>query len=154
MGKVVALPSPDKDPLNCQVEYATISEADGSKPLKEFVDLDHLRPALLPPMSEMEKKRDILAGEDVDAFYKDVWWEGTVTEVRGDGKFSVYFRGSGELIQFRRDELRFHREWINDTWKPPLDEAEEEESEEDEVDDYTEDREVKYFTSCQCSKNR
>ncbi|CAF1924389.1 protein AGENET DOMAIN (AGD)-CONTAINING P1-like [Brassica napus] len=146
MGKVVAVPSPDKDPLNCQVEYATISEADGSKPLKEFVDLDHLRPALLPPMSEMEKKRDILAGEDVDAFYKDVWWEGTVTEVRGDGKFSVYFRGSGELIQFRRDELRFHREWINDTWKPPLDEAEEEEEEEeDEVDDYTEDKEVQYL---------
>lgn len=145
-GKVVTVPSPDS--ANCQVEYATMSEVDDeSKPLREFVHVDHLRPRP-PPMSEAEKKRDIAAGEDVDAFYNGVWWEGTVTEARrGDGKFSVYFRASKEQIQFRRDELRFHREWVNDTWKPPLDETEteSEEEESEEVDDDTEDKEVKYI---------
>ncbi|KAF8110108.1 hypothetical protein N665_0088s0119 [Sinapis alba] len=132
-GKVVTVPSSyNEDSANCQVEYATIVE--GGKPLVEGVSVDHLRPAP-PPMSDREEKRDIAVGEDVDAFYNDVWWEGTVTEAPGDGKFSVYFRASKEQIQFRRDELRFHREWVNDSWMPPLDETEEEESEEDEVDE-------------------
>ncbi|KAJ0237702.1 Protein AGENET DOMAIN [Hirschfeldia incana] len=146
-GKLLTLPSSDKDSSKCQVEYATMSEVgDGSKLLREFVHVDHLRPRP-PPMSEKERKRDIAVGEDVDAYYNDVWWEGTVTEVCSDGKFSVFFRASREQIQFRRDELRFHREWVNDTWKPPLDETEEEEEEEeeseeeDEVDDDTEDKE-------------
>ncbi|KAL0694584.1 hypothetical protein Bca4012_061764 [Brassica carinata] len=116
-GKVITVPSSsDKDPANCcQVEYATMSEVGGdeSKPLKEFVHVDHLRPR--PPETE-KKKRGIALGEDVDAFYNGVWWEGTVTE-------------------FRRDELRFHREWVNHAWKPPLDEEEESEEEDDDTED-------------------
>jgi len=66
-----------------------------------------------------------------------------VTEVLDDGKFSVFFRSSKEQIRFRKDELRFHREWVDGAWKPPLEETEEEEdeSEEDKLDD-SEDEEV------------
>lgn len=141
-GTVVTTPS---DSVRCQVEYTTLFfDKEGRKRLKEVVDMAQLRPPA-PPMSEREKKRVIAVGEEVDAFYNDGWWEGVVTEVLGDGKFSVFFKSSREQIRFRKDEIRFHREWVDSAWKPPLKETEEEESEEDKVDD-TEDEEVKTFS--------
>ncbi|EOA40166.1 hypothetical protein CARUB_v10008882mg [Capsella rubella] len=132
LGKVITIPSSED---KCQVEYTTLFfDKEGTKPLKEVVDMSQLRPPA-PPMSEREKKRVIAIGEEVDAFYNDGWWEGDVTEVLGDGKFSVFFRSSKEQIQFKKDQLRFHREWVDGAWKPPLEEAEGEESEEDKVDD-------------------
>lgn len=131
VGEVVAVPSSDST-TKCEVEYTTLFfDKEGRKRLKEVVDAAQLRPAV-PAMSEREKERDVAVGEDVDAFYSDGWWEGTVTEVLGDGRFSVYFRASKEQIRFRRDELRFHREWVNGAWKPPIEEREEEEEEEEE----------------------
>ncbi|KAF8089624.1 hypothetical protein N665_0501s0036 [Sinapis alba] len=147
LGKVVTVPSSDKDSpttTECEVEYTTLFfDKEGRKRLKEVVDADQLRPPV-PAMSEREKERDIAVGEDVDAFYSDGWWEGTVTEVLGDGRFSVYFRASKEQIRFGRDELRVHREWVNGAWKPPIDETqeEEEEEEEDEVDDTEEEEDL------------
>lgn len=141
LGKVITTPSSHKDSVKCQVEYTTLFfDKEGTKPLKEVVDMSQLRPPA-PPMSEREKKKDIAVGEEVDAFYNDGWWEGDVTEVLDDGKFSVFFRSSKEQIRFRKDELRFHREWLDGAWKPPLEETEEEESEEDKLDD-SEDEEV------------
>ncbi|CAF2051607.1 unnamed protein product [Brassica napus] len=134
LGEVVAVPSSDST-TKCEVEYTTLFfDKEGRKRLKEVVDAAQLRPAV-PAMSEREKERDVAVGEDVDAFYSDGWWEGTVTEVLGDGRFSVYFRASKEQIRFRRDELRFHREWVNGAWKPPIEEREEEEEEEEEEED-------------------
>ncbi|XP_010475765.1 PREDICTED: DUF724 domain-containing protein 3-like isoform X2 [Camelina sativa] len=138
LGKVITTPSSDKE--KCQVEYTRLFfDKEGTKPLKEVVDLSQLRPPA-PPMSEREKKREIAIGDEVDAFYNDGWWEGDVTEVLGDGRFSVFFRCSKEQIQFKKDKLRFHREWVGGAWKPPLEDTEEEESEEDKVDN-TEDEE-------------
>lgn len=142
LGKVITAPSSDKDSVKCQVEYTTLFfDKEGTKPLKEVVDMNQLRPPA-PPMSEREKKREIAIGEEVDAFYNDGWWEGDVTEVLGDGKFSVFFRSSKEQIRFKKDQLRFHREWVDGAWKPPLEETEEDESEEDKVEDTEDDEEV------------
>ncbi|KAG7596402.1 Agenet-like domain [Arabidopsis suecica] len=145
MGKVITIPSSsDKDSVKCQVEYTTLFfDKEGTKPLKEVVDMSQLRPPA-PPMSEIEKKKKIVVGEEVDAFYNDGWWEGDVTEVLDDGKFSVFFRSSKEQIRFRKDELRFHREWVDGAWKPPLEETEEEEdeSEEDKLDDSEDEEDI------------
>uniref|UniRef100_A0A493R6M0 DUF724 domain-containing protein 6-like n=1 Tax=Raphanus sativus TaxID=3726 RepID=A0A493R6M0_RAPSA len=124
MGKVVAVPSSDSTTTKCEVEYTTLFfDKEGRKRLREVVDVGQLRPPA-PAVSEREKRREVAVGDDVDAFYSDGWWEGTVTEVMGDGRMSVYFRASKEQIRFRRDELRFHREWVNGAWRPPIEETE------------------------------
>ncbi|CAH2038490.1 unnamed protein product [Thlaspi arvense] len=135
-GRVVTAPSPSGiNSFKCQVEYTTLFfDKEGKKPLKEVVEMAQLRPPA-PPMSEREKKRNIAVGVEVDAYYNDGWWEGTVTEVLDDGKFSVYFRGTREQIRFRKDEIRFHREWVFGVWNPPLEETDDEASEEDKADD-------------------
>ncbi|ESQ35937.1 hypothetical protein EUTSA_v10009728mg [Eutrema salsugineum] len=139
-GSVVTTSSSDKNSGKVQVEYTTLFfDKEGQKRLREVVDMAQLRPPA-PPMSEREKKKDFAVGEVVDAFHNDGWWEGDVTEVLGDGQFSVFFRGTREQIRYSKDQLRLHREWVNGAWKPPLDEPEEEESEEDKGDD-TEDEE-------------
>ncbi|KAJ7977845.1 Agenet-like domain containing protein [Quillaja saponaria] len=100
------------------VEYKTIMEDEkGSKPLSEMIDLSQLRPE--PPR---ETDRDFKFGEDVDAYYNDGWWEGTITEQLENGKFGVFFRTSREQLEFRKEDLRLHREWVNGTWIPPLEE--------------------------------
>ncbi|KAL1225516.1 Protein AGENET DOMAIN (AGD)-CONTAINING P1 [Cardamine amara subsp. amara] len=135
LGKVVSIQSSDK----IQVEYNTLlDEETGTKLLKEDIDMSRLRPPA-PLMSEREKKKVIVVGDKVDAFYGDGWWEGDVTEVLADGKFSVYFRCSQELISFTKNQLRFHREWVDDAWEPPLAEKE---SEEDKADGEEDDEDV------------
>ncbi|CAN8311673.1 unnamed protein product [Cochlearia groenlandica] len=125
-GKVIKIASSDK----CEIEYKTLFfDEEGKKPLREVLYIAQLRPPA-PCMSEKEKKKVISVGEEVDAYYSDGWWEGEVMEVLGDGRFSVFFRSSKELIRFRKSELRFHREWVNGAWKPPLEGTEEEEEEE------------------------
>lgn len=133
----MAVPSSDSTTTKCEVEYTTLFfDKEGRKRLREVVDVGQLRPPA-PAVSEREKRREVAVGDDVDAFYSDGWWEGTVTEVLGDGRLSVYFRASKEQIRFRRDELRFHREWVNGAWRPPIEETEvdEEEQEEEEEDE-------------------
>ncbi|CAH8384023.1 unnamed protein product [Eruca vesicaria subsp. sativa] len=143
LGKLVTtVPSDSSTTTRCEVEYTTLFfDKEGRKRLKEVVDVAQLRPPV-PEVAEREKRRDVKVGEEVDAFYSDGWWEGTVTEVLGDGRFSVYFRASKEQIRFRRDELRFHREWVNGVWKPPVEEMEEEEEEEEEEDDTEEEEDL------------
>ncbi|KAL0732537.1 hypothetical protein Bca4012_008746 [Brassica carinata] len=137
LGKVVTVPDKDSSSTECEVEYtALFFDKEGRKRLREVVDASQLRPPA-PAVSEREKRREVAVGEEVDAFYSDGWWEGTVTEVLGDGRLSVYFRASKEQIRFRRDELRLHREWVNGAWRPAI----EEEEVEDEADDDAEEEE-------------
>ncbi|PKI44527.1 hypothetical protein CRG98_035065 [Punica granatum] len=70
-------------------------------------------------------RRAFKLGEEVDAYYNDGWWEGSITEELGSGKFEVYFRASKESIQFKSERLRLHREWTNNAWFPPFDEEKE-----------------------------
>lgn len=116
-----------KDPAKYLIEYTHLfSDEAGTKPLREIIDLGQLR-----PVAPREKKREFKFSEEVDAFYNDGWWEGAITGA-SDGKFKVYFRSSKEQIEFSKEDLRLHREWLGgDKWKPPLEEEEAEEEEEE-----------------------
>ncbi|THG08764.1 hypothetical protein TEA_020771 [Camellia sinensis var. sinensis] len=58
--------------------------------------------------------------EEVDAFHNDGWWEGIVTAILQDSRYSVFFRSSREQIDFPDSDLRLHREWVHGIWVPPL----------------------------------
>ncbi|KZV48345.1 hypothetical protein F511_24451 [Dorcoceras hygrometricum] len=101
------------------VEYKTIMKSESStRRVREEVDMVQLRPA--PPR---EKRRKFKFSEEVDAWYNDGWWEGIVTELMGDDKYAVFFRGTREQLHFRARELRLHREWVYGKWVPPLEQA-------------------------------
>ncbi|CAN8305786.1 unnamed protein product [Cochlearia groenlandica] len=132
-GTVVAATSADsKDfPVNYQVEYTTLFFDKGRKKrMREVVNVSQLRPPA-PPVSESEKRKEITVGKEVEAYYEEGWWEGEVTEVSKDDKFSVFFRTFKKQIVFNRDEIRFHREWVDGAWKPSLEEEEEDTDDEE-----------------------
>ncbi|KAI4301687.1 hypothetical protein L6164_034939 [Bauhinia variegata] len=100
------------------VEYKTIMETqDTSKPLQEKVDA-----ALLRPVPPKDTNREFKFGEVVDAYFNEGWWEGAITQDLGNGRFTVYFRGTKEQIEFGKEDLRLHREWVNGNWVPPIEE--------------------------------
>ncbi|KAF8394707.1 hypothetical protein HHK36_020924 [Tetracentron sinense] len=100
------------------VEYQSLMvDEKGSKPLREFVDAVHVRPR--PPR---ELDRSFKLSEEVDAFHNDGWWEGVVIDVFENSRYSVFFRGSREQIKFQQSDLRLHREWVDGSWIPPLEE--------------------------------
>ena len=98
------------------VEYKTLkADEKGSKPLREMLDIVQLRP--VPPR---ETDYEFKFGDEVDAYHNDGWWEGSITQELGNGKFAVFFRTSREQIEFETKDLRLHREWIRGDWVPPL----------------------------------
>uniref|UniRef100_A0A5B7BNL7 Agenet domain-containing protein n=1 Tax=Davidia involucrata TaxID=16924 RepID=A0A5B7BNL7_DAVIN len=100
------------------VEFHNLmADEKGTKPLREFVNAILVRP--VPPR---EANRSFKFSEEVDAFHNDGWWEGVVTAVLEDSRYSVFFRSSREQIDFRQSDLRLHREWVHGKWDPPLDE--------------------------------
>lgn len=109
--------------LRVLVEYKTLmADKKGKRPLKETLSLIQLRPR--PPP---ERPRRLNVSEEVDAYYNDGWWEGVVMEVLGDGRYSVFFRGTRDQLEFEESQIRIHREWANGEWTPPFVEGGEEE---------------------------
>lgn len=108
--------------LRVLVEYKTLmADKKGKRPLKEAMTLVQLRPR--PPP---ERRRKFKVSDEVDAYYNDGWWEGVVMEVSSDGKYSVFFRGTRDQLEFEESRIRIHREWANGEWTPPFgDEGEE-----------------------------
>ncbi|RYQ89824.1 hypothetical protein Ahy_B09g096273 isoform C [Arachis hypogaea] len=108
------------------VEYDNLlADERGKKKLREQLGFHQLRP--LPPE---EAGVEFKFGDEVDAFHNDGWWEGSITQELENGMFAVYFRGSKEQIEFTADQLRKHREWMNEKWVPPFAQQEQEESDE------------------------
>ncbi|KAE8710527.1 Peroxidase 31, putative isoform 1 [Hibiscus syriacus] len=116
---VVIKRTPSKKPNNkFVVEYTHLFEDEaGTKPLRETADAVDLRPP-----APREKVRKFKFSEEVDAFHNDGWWEGVITKELENGRFHVYFKRSKEQLEFGEDHLRLHREWIEGTWTPPLQE--------------------------------
>ncbi|WJX13398.1 hypothetical protein P8452_03789 [Trifolium repens] len=122
-GKILRRVSADK----FMVEYDNLMEDDKrKKPLKESLKRQQLRP-ILPT----ETNREFKFGDEVDAYHNDGWWEGYITEELKDGRFSVYFRVSREQIVFTKEELRLHREWIDEKWVPPFQQQEDNDNDND-----------------------
>ncbi|KAJ8529636.1 hypothetical protein K7X08_036471 [Anisodus acutangulus] len=112
--------------LRVLVEYKTLmADKKGKNPLKETMSLVQLRPR--PPP---ERRRRFKVSEEVDANYNDGWWEGVVMEVLDGGRYSVFFRGTRDQLEFDESQIRIHREWANGVWTPPFDEEGEEDEEE------------------------
>ncbi|KAL1827293.1 hypothetical protein ACET3Z_005705 [Daucus carota] len=113
------------------IEFDTLRSDDGSKPLRELVDVILARP--IPPRERFRSFKF----EEVDAYYNDGWWEGVITGVHEDDRYTVYFRPSKEEIQFRGSDLRLHREWVRGIWVPPLEEEDSDEENDDEDEEWT-----------------
>ncbi|KAM0960813.1 hypothetical protein ACFX2C_025806 [Malus domestica] len=97
------------------VEYKNLVTEDGSKQLKEYVDSEHLRPT--PPQLA---DRNFEQGDVVDADYRDGWWTGVVGKVvENNSKYSVVFDNPPDLIEFQKDRLRLHQDWVNGEWVRP-----------------------------------
>lgn len=102
------------------VQYLTLLADTGSgKPLRETLDLAQLRP---PAPRELD--RDFLLSDEVDAYHNDGWWEGVITDVLDNDRYSVFFRPTREQLDFHKSSLRLHREWKwkYGKWEPPLEE--------------------------------
>ncbi|KAM1413498.1 hypothetical protein ACFXTO_026088 [Malus domestica] len=97
------------------VEYKNLVTEDGSKQLKEYVDSEHLRPT--PPQLA---DRNFEEGDVVDADYRDGWWTGVVGKVvENNSKYSIVFDNPPDLIEFQKDRLRLHQDWVNGEWVRP-----------------------------------
>lgn len=122
----------DDKKLRVLVEYKTLmADKKGTRRLKETLSLVQLRPR--PPR---ERRRRFNVSEEVDAYHNEGWWEGVVMEVLGGSggrRYSVFFRGTRDQLDFDESQLRTHREWANGKWTPPLEQGEEDEDEVEEV---------------------
>ncbi|CAN1180456.1 Protein AGENET DOMAIN (AGD)-CONTAINING P1 [Linum perenne] len=111
-----------ENPSHYVIQYDKLFEDDtGKVPLQETLHWVQLRP---PPPPTDESSTKFKFSDEVEAYHKDGWWEGVITEEIGDGKFAVFFRSSKEQIVFEEKELRMQREWINGKWNPPFGESE------------------------------
>ncbi|XP_022719547.1 DUF724 domain-containing protein 3-like isoform X2 [Durio zibethinus] len=109
-----------RNPNKFVVQYTLLFQDEaGTKPLKETIDAVDIR-----PLAPRERARKFKFGEEVDAFHNDGWWEGVITKELENGNFHVYFKRSKEQLEFGEDQLRLHREWVNGSWTPPLEEDE------------------------------
>lgn len=97
------------------VEYKTLVTEDGLEPLKEYVDLAHIRH--LPPA--MDNQQDFVEGDVVDVDYRDGWWTGVISKVLGDSKYRVFFENPPDVIEFEHKNLRFHQDLIRGDWIRP-----------------------------------
>ncbi|XAR52717.1 hypothetical protein NMG60_11020923 [Bertholletia excelsa] len=108
-------PARGKDKGKVLVEYKTLTADEaGKRPLQEMLDVVQLRPP-----APRERCRSFKFSEEVDAYFNDGWWEGVITEVLENDKYSVFFRGTREQLEFGSSELRLHREWVKGQWVPP-----------------------------------
>ncbi|RWR95251.1 DUF724 domain-containing protein 6 isoform X4 [Cinnamomum micranthum f. kanehirae] len=95
------------------VEFQTLfSGDDRSKPLKEIVDLSHVRPH--PPPDDFDLAFE--SGDEVDAFCNGGWKPGKISGVLENSSFLVILSNTHEAKAFRRLELRVHRDWIGGRW--------------------------------------
>ncbi|KAL5700767.1 hypothetical protein ACHQM5_026175 [Ranunculus cassubicifolius] len=93
------------------VEYRTLVDNKGLKPLREYVYFEHIRPLQPQGATRLFKEN-----QEVDAFYNEGWWKGLIKEVLEDSKYLVEFPTSKEAIVFKQADLRVHMEWKDGKW--------------------------------------
>ncbi|OMO68174.1 hypothetical protein CCACVL1_20039 [Corchorus capsularis] len=65
----------------------------------------------------------------------DAWWEGTITNELDNGNFHVYVMDFEDHLDFTGDHLRVHKEWVDGSWIPSLEEDAAEKTLEEELED-------------------
>ncbi|XP_010522105.1 PREDICTED: DUF724 domain-containing protein 2 [Tarenaya hassleriana] len=97
-----------------KVKYKNlVTEEDEFQPLMETISAAEIRPSPPRYIPVVFRRRDA-----VDAFDNDGWWVGEVTG-RKDNLFSVYFRTTGDEIEYPFNRLRAHVDWVNGQWVSP-----------------------------------
>ncbi|KAK6919180.1 Agenet-like domain [Dillenia turbinata] len=92
------------------VEYKNVLREDKTLPLREVVSAKRVRP--YPP--EIPAKNFSFL-EAVDAFYKNGWWVGQITEITESGYY-VYFDETRDEVLHSISQLRVHQEWFDGEW--------------------------------------
>ncbi|XP_019058448.1 PREDICTED: DUF724 domain-containing protein 1-like [Tarenaya hassleriana] len=97
------------------VEYEKIKAEDCKEPLREEVDVLHMRHQ--PPETLMVE--GFKKFEKVEAFYNDGWWVGEISKVLTESKYLVHFKNTQASLKFDHSQLRLHQEWVNGRWIRP-----------------------------------
>ncbi|KAK9049067.1 hypothetical protein SSX86_031966, partial [Deinandra increscens subsp. villosa] len=99
------------------VEYYNLLAEDGSsRRLREYANISYVRPS--PPLPD-PNPTDFQLNDFVDAFHRDGWWTGVITNVIDSSNFVVTFDNPPEQIQFNCSDLRIHRKWDGGRWFQP-----------------------------------
>lgn len=94
------------------IEYRDLKTEDDKEFVREEVDDLHIRPRP-PKPGKVEKFKEF---EEVDALHNDGWWVGVISKVLGHSKYLVFFKTTGEELEFKDNELRLHQDWIKGEW--------------------------------------
>ncbi|KAL5541476.1 hypothetical protein UlMin_009186, partial [Ulmus minor] len=112
------LRSPAKTKTQILVEYRALTPPgrNSGNLLREFVCLDNVRPALPRQLNHCFK-----FGDDVDAYWLGGWNRGKVVDVYENSRYLVLVEdGRGREFTFQLFDLRVHRDWVDGSWFPPL----------------------------------
>nr|XP_017220422.1 PREDICTED: uncharacterized protein LOC108197345 isoform X3 [Daucus carota subsp. sativus] len=94
------------------VEFLTLATADAAELLREEADALMMRPC--PPVNQRADQYKPL--EEVDAWYRGGWSVGHVCKVFSGSKYTIYFRSTNEVLEFKHSYLRPHQDWMNGEW--------------------------------------
>ncbi|KAG9129946.1 hypothetical protein Leryth_007079 [Lithospermum erythrorhizon] len=94
------------------VQYKTLLKDDLSAPLREVVAAAEIRPS---PPHVAAPARGFKKRDKVDALDNEGWWVGVITKVVGT-KYYVYFRTTGEELEYDVGSLRVHQDWVRGKW--------------------------------------
>uniref|UniRef100_A0A2P2M7E4 Uncharacterized protein MANES_09G178400 n=1 Tax=Rhizophora mucronata TaxID=61149 RepID=A0A2P2M7E4_RHIMU len=94
------------------VQYHNLRTEDDTDFLREEINIQNIRPS--PPDTVVVDCFKLK--EEVDAWYSDAWWVGTITKVRHNSKYTVYFKYTNEELMFKHSDLRLHQDWIGGKW--------------------------------------
>ncbi|KAL8540948.1 hypothetical protein ACS0TY_002279 [Phlomoides rotata] len=93
------------------IEFQNLTNEDGTV-LREEIDGLQMRPQ--PPDIGLVDRFDV--HEEVDVWFNDGWWAGTISKVLKIERYTVYFKNTDNELKFEHSELRVHQDWKNGKW--------------------------------------
>lgn len=116
------LRSPTRNKSHVFIEYQSLFfskevGSDGQHRLREYVDLNNVRP--MPPP---ELNRCFKLGDTVDAYRDNGWSSGTVKDIYENSRYLVLVHDTAQETEFEQFNLRLHREWHDRSWVQSLQE--------------------------------